>query len=117
MALFADADARQMGDAAGTGADRVELYTGPYGGAYGDPHLRNTELTKLINAAAMAQDCGLAVNAGHDLTVPGTARLVADIPSLAEVSIGHALFCDALTFGMTETVRRYLVSCTGKSAG
>ena len=55
-------------------------------------------------------------NAGHDLTVANLAPLVRHIPELAEVSIGHALFCDALTFGLSETVRRYLNACSGHDA-
>lgn len=114
VVLFADPDAEQMKHAAETGADRVELYTGPYGGSYQDANEQERELNRLIEAVRQAERHGLVVNAGHDLTVDGTARLIARAPSIAEVSIGHALFCDALTYGMTETVRRYLVSCSAK---
>ncbi len=112
VALFADPDAEQMIHAAETEADRIELYTGPYGGSYHDAKGQERELDRLVGAITEAKRCGLAVNAGHDLTVEGTARLIARAPSIAEVSIGHALFCDALTYGMEETVRRYLGSCT-----
>ncbi|WP_424968656.1 pyridoxine 5'-phosphate synthase [Dinoroseobacter sp. S375] len=111
VALFADAEAAHMSDAAATGADRVELYTGPYGSAHADAGLAAHELHRLAQAAMAARGCGLGVNAGHDLTVPGTRALLAQIPTIDEVSIGHALFCDALSFGMTETVRRYLSAC------
>jgi len=92
----------------------VELYTGPYGGTYDDAAARDREVDRLARAAAAAGAEGLGVNAGHDLTVPNTAVLIAHVPSIAEVSIGHALFCDALTFGMETTVRRYLAACAGQ---
>jgi len=111
VALFADPDAHHMKGAAETGADRVELYTGPYGGAYHTAIAQERELDRLIEAITEAERHGLVVNAGHDLTVIGTAQLIARAPSVAEVSIGHALFCDALIYGMAETVRRYLMSC------
>ncbi len=111
VSLFSDPDAAHMDHAAQTGADRVELYTGPFGGAHSDPVAEDRELERLAEAAAAAKRQGLQVNAGHDLTVSGTRKLTTRIPSIAEVSIGHALFCDALTFGMAETVRRYLGSC------
>ena len=111
VSLFADADADQMQAAAATGTDRVEFYTGPYGSTYDDPEAEERELRRLQSAAAAATEHGLGINAGHDLTVPNTAVLIARVPSIAEVSIGHALFCDALEHGMAETVRRYLEAC------
>lgn len=115
VALFADPDAEHMKAAAQTGTDRVELYTGPYGSAYDDPVAEAFELNRLGDAALAAADLQLGINAGHDLTVDGTANLIVRIPTIDEVSIGHALFCDALTYGMAETVRRYVVSCKGSS--
>ena len=112
VSLFADPDADQMAPAAATGTDRVEFYTGPYGSTYGDPQAEERELRRLEAAATGAQANGLGVNAGHDLTVPNTTVLIARVPGIAEVSIGHALFCDALTYGMAETVRRYLRACS-----
>lgn len=111
VALFADPDAQKMKGAAETGADRVELYTGPYGGTYHTAIAQERELDRVVEAISEAERHGLVVNAGHDLTVIGTAQLIARAPSVAEVSIGHALFCDALKYGMAETVRRYLMSC------
>ncbi|WP_170327436.1 pyridoxine 5'-phosphate synthase [Ruegeria arenilitoris] len=111
VSLFSDPEAAHMAHAAQTGADRVEFYTGPFGGAYSDPVAEERELNRLADATAAAEAQGLMVNAGHDLTVSGTRKLITRIPSISEVSIGHALFCDALTFGMAETVRRYLESC------
>lgn len=111
VALFADAVPGQMAQAAMTGADRVELYTGPYGAAHADPTAAAHELGILAETSRAARECGLGVNAGHDLTVPGTAMLIGHLPDIDEVSIGHALFCDALTYGMRETVRRYVEAC------
>ena len=111
VSLFADPDADQMAAAAATGTDRVEFYTGPYGSTYDDPEAEERELRRLEDAANAATANGLGINAGHDLTVPNTAILAQRVSSIAEVSIGHALFCDALTYGMAETVRRYLRAC------
>ncbi len=111
IAVFVDAEAAQMHRAAAVGADRVELYTGPYGAAHADPAEAERQLNRLAEAAEAAQAHGLAANAGHDLTVPGTRKLVERIPGIKEVSIGHALHCDALTYGLKETVQRYLAAC------
>ena len=88
------------------GADRIELYTETYASAWGTE--RQAEV--LAGFAATAQAAlavGLGINAGHDLTVANLPALVAVIPRLAEVSIGHGLTADALEFGMAETVRRF----------
>ncbi|WP_371171384.1 pyridoxine 5'-phosphate synthase [Aliiroseovarius sp. 2305UL8-7] len=115
VAVFADADAGVMGDAAATGADRVELYTGPYGGAHKNLKTQANELDCLAAATVEASRNGLDVNAGHDLTVENLTPLVRRIPDLAEVSVGHALFCDTLTFGIEKTVQRYLLACEGRT--
>ena len=115
VSCFADPDADLMADAAATGTDRVEFYTGPYGSTYDDPAAEERELRRLTAAAQTARALGLGINAGHDLTVPNTATLVARVPLIDEVSIGHALFCDALEHGMAETVRRYLQACASSS--
>ncbi|WP_011580832.1 MULTISPECIES: pyridoxine 5'-phosphate synthase [Chelativorans] len=113
VSLFADPDADEaaLAVAKAVGADRVELYTGPYGACYDDAEKAAKELRKLEKTAKTAQGLGLAVNAGHDLTVANLPALVEHVPSLAEVSIGHALTADALEYGMAETVRRYLSAC------
>ena len=115
VSCFADPDADQMEAAAATGTDRVEFYTGPYGSTYHNPAAVERELTRLEAAAHRARSLGLGINAGHDLTVPNTAVLVKRVPMIDEVSIGHALFCDALTHGMAGTVRRYLLACATPS--
>lgn len=112
VSLFCDpgADARQLDAAAETGAQRIELYTGPYGGTYADPLRAEAELAKLAHTARLARERGLAVNAGHDLTVENLPALARAIPFLAEVSIGHALTADALVHGMAGTVRRFVAA-------
>jgi pyridoxine 5-phosphate synthase len=111
VSLFADALPEAMDAAAETGCDRVELYTGPYGGTYADPGAAAAEVERLGATADAALSLGLGVNAGHDLTVANLPELVRRIPALAEVSIGHGLTADALEYGMTETVRRFRRAC------
>ena len=111
VSLFANPDPAGMDVARALGADRVELYTGPYGGSHDDSARAAKELERLGKAAAAAFASGLAVNAGHDLTVANLPALARRIPALAEVSIGHALTADALECGMAETVRRFLKAC------
>ena len=110
VSLFCDPDAReeQIAMAAKTGADRVELYTGPYGDAYDQPDVAKTEVDKLAATAALAKKQKLKVNAGHDLTVANLPLLAKSIPDLAEVSIGHGLSADALEFGFAGAVKRFL---------
>lgn len=111
VSLFADPDPVGLDVARAIGADRVEFYTGPYGGCHDDPKKAAKELERLGKAAEAAFAAGLAVNAGHDLTVANLPALAKRIPNLAEVSIGHALTADALEYGMGETVRRFLKAC------
>lgn len=110
ISLFSDPDLseEQIAAARATGADRIELYTGPYGSCYDDPRKAVEELEKLGRTAEAAHAAGLGVNAGHDLTVANLPALARRIPHLAEVSIGHGLTADALEYGMAETVRRFL---------
>ncbi len=110
VSLFADAEVEQIKWAADTGADRIELYTGPYGATYDDPAAAAREVEALGKTAETAIALGLKVNAGHDLTVRNLPLLVARIPALAEVSIGHALSADALEHGMAASVKRYLAA-------
>lgn len=109
VSLFCDPDAgsHQLEAAAKTGAHRLELYTGPYGATHDDPDARARCLEALDQTARSAGDLGLELNAGHDLTVENLPALVARVPSIAEVSIGHGLTADALIHGMAETVRRF----------
>lgn len=103
--IFVDPDPATIAAAAKTGTDRVELYTKPYADAYpSDP-------AKAVAPYAIASDAahrlGLGVNAGHDLDLNNLAYFRRNIPYLNEVSIGHALICDALYLGLEETIRRY----------
>lgn len=116
VSLFADADAAQVPAAHETGCDRIELYTGPYGGTHADPQAMQAEIGRLGDTADAAHALGLGVNAGHDLTVNNLPPLVARIPYLDEVSIGHGLTADALEFGMAETVKRFLRACANTEA-
>jgi pyridoxine 5-phosphate synthase len=108
VSLFVDPDPEAPGAARALGADRIELYTGPYGGAHDDPRRESEELAKLEMTAAAAAKAGIAVNAGHDLTVANLPALVKKVPNLVEVSIGHGLTADALVHGMSGAVERFL---------
>jgi pyridoxine 5-phosphate synthase len=110
VSLFVDADPAVPALARAMGADRVELYTGPFGAKL-TPEARADELAKLRAAAEAARAAGLGVNAGHDLTRENLPELVAAVPFLEEVSIGHAAIADALLFGMAETVRLFRAAC------
>lgn len=109
ISLFCDPDAGAAGVAAAkaTGADRVELYTGPYGGCYADADEAKLQLAALADTANAALAIGLGVNAGHDLTLENLPAFQASVPGIAEVSIGHGLTADALLYGFPEAVRRY----------
>ncbi|AYG59513.1 pyridoxine 5'-phosphate synthase [Rhizobium jaguaris] len=113
VSLFADGDgdADAVKIAKDVGADRIELYTGPYGGCYDAPERAAVILEALGKTADAAFANGLAVNAGHDLTVANLPPLLKRIPKLAEASIGHGLTADALEYGMAETVRRFCRAC------
>ena len=113
VSLFLDADPGLVAGAKATRADRIELYTGPYGGAFAEAEAK-AERDKLKATAEAARAAGLGVNAGHDLTLDNLPPLVTAIPFLAEVSIGHALTADALIHGMTETVKLYRRACGDK---
>ena len=113
VSLFCDPDADRasLEAAKATGADRVEFYTGPYGGTFDDPVRAAAELEKLEQSGRIAAELGLGVNAGHDLTVENLPALARVLPNLVEVSIGHGLTADALEYGMAETVRRFIRAC------
>jgi len=93
-----------------SGTDRVELYTQAYAESYGTKH-QDATLQVYSDAAAAMYDIGVEVNAGHDLDLENLRLFVQSIPEIQEVSIGHALICDALHFGMQETITRYLDCC------
>lgn len=107
VCLFMDPDPGEMAKAAGAGADRVELYTGPYAEAFetGDAALL---LGRYAEAAKEASGAGLGVNAGHDLSLDNLPSFRRALPDLAEVSIGHAITADALRIGFPAAVEAYL---------
>jgi pyridoxine 5-phosphate synthase len=111
VSLFSDPDPDGVAVARDIGADRIELYTGPYGSFHSDSNKAAKELERLGKTADAAIVAGLGVNAGHDLVVSNLPALARRIPQLAEVSIGHGLTADALEHGMAETVRRFLKAC------
>jgi len=110
VSLFVDTDSKHIAAAAAYGAQRVELYTGPYATAM-QAGAHALALAHCRAAAAQARDAGLAVNAGHDLDLRNLPILVEAIPDLAEVSIGHALVNDALYRGLADATAAYLVAC------
>lgn len=111
VSLFADPDPDGVQAARETGADRIELFTGPYGACHNDSAAAAMQLEMLGKTADAAKAAGLGVNAGHDLTVANLPALMRRIPGLSEVSIGHGLTADALEHGMAGTVKRYLAAC------
>jgi pyridoxine 5-phosphate synthase len=110
VSVFVEAEPERAGEAREVGADRIEIYTGPYGGTT-DPAAKARELDRIVATGKAAGDAGIGLNAGHDLTLVNLPPLVARLPDLAEVSIGHALTADALIYGMAETVRLYREAC------
>lgn len=104
--IFVNADEEMVEYAHEAGARRVELYTEPYAAGYA----ANPEaaIAPFIRAARVCREAGMGLNAGHDLSLQNLAYFHRCIPWLDEVSIGHALVCDALYYGFSSTVRRYL---------
>lgn len=105
VSIFVDADPEQVRAAAEVGADRVELYTKPYADNYAAD--RERAVAPFVEASRTALECGLGLNAGHDLSLENLRYFKQQLPHLDEVSIGHALVCDALYLGIEETIRRY----------
>jgi pyridoxine 5-phosphate synthase len=114
VALFMDAEPERVAFAEQIGADRIEIYTEPYAAAFGTERGR-AELARVRATAQAATRAGLGVNAGHDLNLLNLPTLAREVPEVLEVSIGHALLCDALYLGLSETVRRYVRAAAGNS--
>ena len=106
VSIFVDADTEMVEWAARTGADRVELYTEPYATNY--PNGREEAIAPFVAAGEKAKALGLGLNCGHDLSLENLEYMHTRMPYIDEVSIGHALICDALYLGLEETIRRYL---------
>ena len=104
--IFIGADPRMAEGAALCGADRVELYTEPYADMY--PTDPQAAVADFIKAAEAARECGLGLNAGHDLNLDNLEFFIRNIPWTDEVSIGHAIISDALYMGLEQTIQAYL---------
>jgi pyridoxine 5-phosphate synthase len=106
VSVFVDPRIEMVEGAAKAGADRVELYTEPY--AHDFTMNKENSIISYYNAAKHAHDLGMGVNAGHDLSLQNLNYFIKNIPFIDEVSIGHALICDALYFGLENTIQQYL---------
>ena len=104
--IFVNADVEMIRHASDTGCDRVELYTESYAANYYDS--REAAIEPFIRAATEAEKVGLGLNAGHDLNLENLNYFFKNIPNLLEVSIGHALICDALYLGLENTIQSYI---------
>jgi len=106
VSIFVDPDIKMVEAAASTGTDRIELYTEDYAINFKkDPA---TAIRPYLEAALVANETGLGINAGHDLDLNNLPYFAQNIPSLREISIGHALIADALYMGLESTIKQYL---------
>jgi pyridoxine 5-phosphate synthase len=103
--IFVDTNPVNIENAALTGTDRIELYTEPYADSF--PVNPESAIKPFVNAAVIARDSGLDLNAGHDLSLANLKYFHTHIPWLKEVSIGHALISDSLYFGLENTIQMY----------
>ena len=103
--LFVAPDLQQIEQAAKLGSDRIELYTGPYAYSYSTNPMLAVKPYAL--ASSFAVECGLGINAGHDLSLENLRFFKQNLPQLDEVSIGHALISDALYYGIENTINLY----------
>ena len=103
--IFVGTDTEMIEYAAKAGADRVELYTEPYASQYGKN--REAAIAPFVEAAKVTRKLGMGLNAGHDLSLENLAYFHENIPWVDEVSIGHALICDALYLGLKKTIEEY----------
>jgi len=106
VSIFVDPDIEMIKAAKATGTDRIELYTEMYASAYADGN-HAAAIAPYISAALIANENGLGINAGHDLDLHNLKYFSQHIPGLMEVSIGHALICDAIYLGLENTVQLY----------
>lgn len=106
VSIFMECEANKIEMAKQIGADRIELYTESYATQYGDN--KEAALKPFMDAAKVATQAGLGINAGHDLNLDNLEFFAANVEHLQEVSIGHALISDALYFGLENTIQMYL---------
>lgn len=107
VSMFIAPDTEQIAASKEVGAKIVELHTGEYAHAFSDEARREVELDRLAQAGQVAKQSGLAVAAGHGLTIKNTSSLVDAVPEIEELNIGHALVCDAVFYGLAEAVAAY----------
>lgn len=112
VSIFVDPVIEMVEGAAGTGTGRIELYTEAYAKQYESGN-KEAAVAPYVAAAKRATELGLGLNAGHDLDLTNLAYLKQQIPQLDEVSIGHALVCDAIYYGFQNTVQMYKRQLTG----
>ena len=110
--IFVDPIAEMIEAAALTGTDRIELYTESYAKLFAEGQ-KQAAIEPFIIAAKKATECNLGINAGHDLDFNNLLYFTQQVPGLLEVSIGHALICDALHWGLENTVQLYKRQCSG----
>ena len=106
VSIFVDADEKMIAGAELTGTDRIELYTESYARNFADGH-KQLAIENFVIAAKKANELGLGINAGHDLDLQNLQYFAQNVPHLLEVSIGHALVCDALYLGLQNAVQLY----------
>jgi pyridoxine 5-phosphate synthase len=104
--IFVDPEVRMVEHAKDTGTDRIELYTESYAANF--PKGKEMAIKQFVEAASAARELGIGLNAGHDLSLENLNYFARSIPWLKEVSIGHALICDALYFGLENAIQLYL---------
>jgi pyridoxine 5-phosphate synthase len=106
VSIFLNPEEKMVEYAQQTGTDRIELYTEPYASHF---HIdKEKAIKQYVSASNLATKLGLELNAGHDLDLHNLKYLIANIPAIKEVSIGHALVCDALYLGLENTIQMYL---------
>ncbi len=112
--LFTGTELKHIEHARMTGTDRIELYTEPYAALY--PVNREEAIAPFVQAAVLAGELGIGLNAGHDLNLDNLRYFAVNVPGLLEVSIGHALISDALYYGLENSIQMYLgqLEQTGK---
>jgi len=110
--IFVDPDPKMVENAVKTGTDRIELYTESYASGFADD--KEMAVTPFIEAAKVAKEVSLGINAGHDLNLDNLEYFIQSIPWVDEVSIGHALICDALYLGLENTIQLYLRALRNK---
>jgi len=104
--IFVDTEIQNIENAVDTGTDRIEFYTGPYADNFN--HNKEKAIAPFTKAATLATQLGIEINAGHDLNLDNLNYFKNNTPNLLEVSIGHALICDSLYFGLEHTIQKYL---------